>query len=225
MKFFQLGDNALSVEFGPKINLRTNERTLRFHVHLESLKWPGINELVSSYSAVTIYFNPLKINALDLITKLRKIEFSPLREREAPKNIHSIPVVYGGEFGPDLKDVAKINRLTPEEVVRIHTQCEFRVFMLGFMPGFPYCGIVPESIRTPRLATPRTRVPTGSVGIAGAQTGIYPMESPGGWRIIGRTPFQLFDPQSTGESMFLFHPGDQIKFYSISAEDFHARAN
>jgi inhibitor of KinA len=124
-----------------------------------------------------------------------------------------------------LDAVAEINRISIEEVVRVHTETQFRVYLLGFMPGFPYCGIVPAKIRAPRLPSPRTRIPAGSVGIAGAQTGIYPMESPGGWRLIGRTPLALFDPKASEEARFRFAPGDSIEFYSISEEDFHAWTN
>lgn len=225
MNFFGVGDGSICVDFGPKIDEELNQKAINLAVYLEQQEWPEILEIVPAYSSVTIYFNPLKFNYLKLIERVKRVINLRLDAPQfSPKN-HSIPVVYGGEYGPDLQFVADFNRISSEEVVQTHTQNEFRVFMLGFMPGFPYCGIVPPKIRAPRLASPRTRVPAGSVGIAAAQTGIYPLESPGGWRIIGRTPVKLFDPNSDRKNMFRFNPGDRIRFYSITAEEFHDEAH
>jgi inhibitor of KinA len=129
-----------------------------------------------------------------------------------------IPVCYGGAFGPDLEDVARHNGLTPEEVVRIHSGTEYFTYMLGFLPGFPYLGGMSERIATPRKQTPRLRVPAGSVGIAGSQTGIYPLESPGGWQLIGRTPLALFRPED--DPPVLVKPGDRVRFHPISEREF-----
>lgn len=129
-----------------------------------------------------------------------------------------IPVCYGGEYGPDLEFVSQYTGLSEEEVVKIHTACTYRVYMLGFLPGFPYLGGMDERIAAPRLETPRTRIPAGSVGIAGSQTGFYPMESPGGWRIIGRTPIKAFDPFS--DNPFLLAPGDLVQFRAIGQEEY-----
>jgi len=225
VKIFEVGDGAFCVEFGPKIDLKTNQNAIGLASHLERMNWPGIQEVVPAYSSVTIYFNPLNINRLELTAELLKIVNSrPAEKSENPK-VHRVPVAYGAECGPDLEGVARLNGIPAAAVVKEHTGIEFRVFMLGFMPGFPYCGIVPPKIRAPRLSSPRTRVPAGSVGIAGAQTGIYPMESPGGWQLIGRTPLTLFDPTAGEERMFRFAPGDYIRFYSISAEEFHEWKN
>lgn len=221
MKIFEVGEGALCVEFGPKIDVSLNRTAIHFARLLESQKSPQICEVVPAYSSLTIYFNPLKTNAVGLADDLKNLLSSRLERAEEPTQLHRVPVRYGGELGPDLENVANLNGITPDEVIQIHAAVCFRVFMLGFMPGFPYCGIVPEKIRAPRLASPRTRVPAGSVGIASAQTGIYPLESPGGWQLIGRTPLRLFDPQAEGEAMFRFHAGDSIQFYSISSEEFH----
>jgi KipI family sensor histidine kinase inhibitor len=132
---------------------------------------------------------------------------------ETPGRVIEIPTRYGGEYGPDLEFVAKHNGLTPDEVVRIHTSQSLRVFMLGFSPGFPYIGPLAPEIAAPRLATPRTLVPAGSVGIAGRQTGIYPSESPGGWRLIGRTDLKLFAPAKDPPA--LLRPGDYVRFRAV----------
>jgi len=135
----------------------------------------------------------------------------------APKTVH-IPVCYGGRFGPDIEFVAQTNHLSVEEVIRLHCEPEYLIYMVGFTPGFPFLGGLPPALHTPRLKTPRSLVPAGSVGIANAQTGIYPLASPGGWQLIGRTPKKLFAPQRPNP--FLYQAGDRIKFEPISAQDF-----
>lgn len=220
MKIFEVGEAAFCIEFGPKIDPDLNQKAIQLAAWLEAQKWLEIGEIVPAYSSITVYFNPLKIKRMSLIEKLRSAAVSPPLEGPSNSQIHKIPVAYGAGFGPDLEAVASLNGITAEEAIRLHTITEFRVYMLGFMPGFPYCGIVPEKIRAPRLESPRTRVPAGSVGIAAAQTGIYPMESPGGWRLIGRTPVTLFDPTAPKDEMFRFKAGDRLRFYSISPEEF-----
>ncbi len=225
MNFFQVGEGAVGVEFGPQIDVKMNRKVLHLGRSLEGQNWPEIEEIVPAYSSVTIYFNPLETSGLTILTRLQKLLSELPKDAGERSRLHEVPVAYGEEFGPDLERVAGLNQISAEEVIRIHTSTDFRVFMLGFMPGFPYCGIVPEKLRAPRLASPRTRVPAGSVGIAAAQTGIYPMESPGGWQLIGRTPLKLFDPQASGDSMFRFHAGDTIRFRSISPEEFYDKAH
>lgn len=135
------------------------------------------------------------------------------------KFIVEIPVLYGGEYGPDIENIATHNNLSIEEVIKIHTSGEYLVYMLGFTPGFPYLGGMDKRIATPRLKTPRTKIPGGSVGIAGEQTGVYPIESPGGWQLLGRTPLNFFDPNN--EKPFLINAGEYIKFVQISEEEYH----
>ncbi len=129
-----------------------------------------------------------------------------------------IPVCYGGSFGPDLSFVAEHGKITEEEVIRIHSSRDYRIYMLGFLPGFPYLGGMDERIFTPRLNSPRTRIPAGSVGIGGEQTGIYPMDSPGGWQLIGRTPYRLFKPEQVRKP--LYEAGDSIRFVPINQEEY-----
>jgi inhibitor of KinA len=225
VKIFGVGDSALCVEFGPGIDPRLNQKAIELAGQLDRLKWPEILDIVPAYSSVTVYFNPLRINRMSITSRLRETMNLRLEGVANAVRTHRVPVVYGREFGPDLETVAEMNGVSSDDVVRIHTGTRFRVYMLGFMPGFPYCGIVPEKIRAPRLSSPRTRIAAGSVGIAGAQTGIYPMESPGGWRLIGRTPLTLFDPKENQDRMFRFAAGDSLEFYSISEEDFHGWTN
>ena len=152
-------------------------------------------------------------------TKLLRISAQALRESAVKSRTHHIPIIYGGEWGPDLEGVADFAKLSLAETIRLHCSVSYRVYMLGFSPGFPYMGIVPERIAMPRLATPRLAVPAGSVGIADTQTGIYPIGTPGGWRLIGRTPIQLYRPGSGVP--FLIKPGDWVRFEPITVQDFN----
>ena len=140
--------------------------------------------------------------------------------QETPHHVVEIPVCYGGSYGEDLKDVAAHAGLTEEEVIKLHSSVDYNIYMLGFLPGFPYLGGLDPKLFTPRLDNPRTKIPEGSVGIGGEQTGIYPLESPGGWRLIGRTPLKLYDPDR--EQPFLYQAGDYIRFVPITAEEYEA---
>ncbi|MGE5140634.1 MAG: 5-oxoprolinase subunit PxpB [Rudaea sp.] len=205
-----MGEAALLVVLGEEIDERTNSAAHHLARYLSGL--PGVVECVPAYASLLIETDPLLIAPEELgpavIQALQDLDTS-----EAPGRVIEIPTRYGGEYGPDLEFVAKHSGLTPEEVVRIHTSQPLRVFMLGFSPGFPYIGPLPQEIAAPRLATPRTHVPAGSVGIAGRQTGIYPGESPGGWRLIGQTGLQLFDPAK--DPPVLLRPGDYVRFRAI----------
>jgi inhibitor of KinA len=219
-KIMTVGDSAVFVEFGDKIDTETNQRVIDLAHQIDSFNWPEVVETVPTYRSVAVYFNPMRISQLELTSRIRNLlSLSESFVARTPKLVR-IPVVYGGEFGPDLDFVAEHNGIGYEEVVRLHTLCPFRVFMLGFAPGFAYLGEIPERIRAPRLPEPRLKVPAGSVGIAGSQTGVYPIEIPGGWRIIGRTPLELFNPQHPAR--FLYEAGDRVQFYAIGKEEFRA---
>lgn len=213
-----LGDSGLTVEFGDRIAPEINDRVLSLADRLEKAHLPGLVEIVPTYRSVTLYVDPLTADfghlAEQVLLLAGKVATSPpFQSRRV-----TIPVLYGGTQGPDLQIVATLHGLTPEEVVSIHTSVDYRLYMLGFSPGFPYLGQVPDAIATPRLTTPRAKVPAGSVGIAGSQTGIYPQESPGGWRLIGRTPLRLFD--LTRPDPFLLRTGDLVRFLPIDQEAF-----
>lgn len=219
VKYLPVGDRALLVEFGNSISLDINRKVHALDHAIPQLEVLGVEECVPTYRSLLVYYDPLKTSYEQLVFKLKDLEkrlneFSVLTQRQ----IVQVPVVYGGEYGPDLKCVAKYNNLDKEKVVQLHTGREYLVYMIGFVAGFPYLGEVADEIATPRLKTPRLRVPAGSVGIAEKQTGIYPCESPGGWQIIGRTPLKFLNIKKQPPA--LIQPGDTVKFRRIEKEEF-----
>ena len=212
------GDSAVIVEFEARIDARVNARVIALATALQAAALGGVRDVVPTYRSVAIYFDPLRTDSVALAARIEqetaRLGTTPAAARASIR----IPVCYGGEFGPDLSDVASFARMTEGDVIRIHSARAYRVFMLGFVPGFAYMGAIDEAIAMPRHATPRARVPAGSVGIAGVQTGIYPMETPGGWRLIGRTPVKPFDPARA--EPFLLKAGDTVEFYPVVREDY-----
>jgi inhibitor of KinA len=210
-----LGDAALLVQFGEQIEPTLNGRVHALAGLLEASPPEGLIETVPAYAALLVHYDPLLISYTQvrdfLRGKLAHLEETVSHARHKPRRRLEVPVRYGGEYGPDLESVARHLHLSAEEVIRLHSESTYTVYMMGFTPGFPYMGILNEALVTPRLETPRTRVPAGTVAIAGSQTGIYPIASPGGWRLIGWTPLTLFDPAS--DTPFLFAPGDEVKFF------------
>jgi len=214
------GDRGIVVEFENEISEKVNSKVRNMFLAIEKSNFKEIEEIIPTYRSLLVLYDPLEIDGMNLIKKLKTVEKNIKEiQIEKPKTIE-IPVVYGGKFGPDLEFVAQHNNLTVEEVIKIHTERKYLIYMLGFTPGFPYLGGMSEKIATPRLENPRTKIPEGSVGIAGNQTGIYPIESPGGWRLIGRTPLKLFDPY--GKHPFLLQAGDYLKFVSINEQLYHS---
>jgi len=219
IKYMPFGDTALVVELGNAISLEANSKVLALNEAVLKAKIEGIEEIVTTYRSLLIRYNPLKTTYEQLafhIKDIAQVLEKKSLEIEGKKII--VPVAYGGEYGPDLSYVAKHHGLSEGQVVKLHSGREYRVYMIGFVAGFPYLGEVPDEIATPRLETPRLKVPAGSVGIAEKQTGIYPCEAPGGWRVIGRTPVKIFDPQQ--EPPALIKPGDRVKFKPISKKEF-----
>lgn len=218
-RFLPGGDKAIFVEFGDAISPELNRRVRNLMLTIQKENIPGVIETVPTYRSLLVYFEPLQIGAKRLRGTLSQLAQQTL-ESELPKpKLIEIPTVYGGEYGPDLEFVAAHNGLSVSEVVQIHTGTPYLIYMIGFIPGFPYLGGMSPKIAAPRLETPRMKIPAGSVGIAGSQTGIYPTESPGGWRLIGRTPLKLFDPNR--EPPALFQAGDYLVFVSITPKEFH----
>lgn len=213
-----LGDAALTVEFGCEIAPHLNERALGFAQAVRAQQWEGVLDIVPAYASVSIHVDPVQLRISTLSERLHVLSYIYDVGASVAGQKHRIPVLYGGEWGPDLQDIAAFARLSLADTIRLHHDNLYRVYMLGFSPGFPYMGLVPASIAMPRLATPRTVVPAGSVGIAESQTGVYPTATPGGWRIIGRTPVSLYQPGSSRP--FLFSPGDTVQFYPIDADEF-----
>lgn len=205
-----LGDSALLVQFGDEIDITINQQVHSLAALLNSSPLHGLIETVPAYSTLLVHYDPLVLTESEIRTWVRG-RLEQLREAKVrkPQQVE-VPVRYGGEYGVDLKFVADYHHLRVEDVIRIHSETTYTIYMMGFTPGFPYMGKLNDAIVTPRLETPRTRVPAGTVAIAGSQTGIYSIDSPGGWRLIGFTSLQLFDPAS--ESPFLFSPGDEVRF-------------
>lgn len=221
-KFRLAGDRGLLVEFGDAIAPEINRKVRAMTLALEKAALPGICEVVPTYRSVIVIYDPMSTDPARLQPALLALEASLARIETPPPRETVIPVCYGGEFGPDIEFVAAHNHLSVAEVIRLHAAPRYPIYMLGFSPGFPYLGGLPEALHTPRLSTPRTLVPAGSVGIANNQTGIYPIASPGGWQLIGRSPVKLFDPEK--ETPFLLKAGDCLRFEAISADEYHRLA-
>ena len=207
-----LGDSCVSLELGSSIEPAVNARCITLAGVIESLALAGVRDVVPTYNAVTVHFDPLVADGKALGVELERLAGQTQSASEASSRAIEISVTYGGLAGPDLQAVADFGKCSEAEVVRLHTETIYRVYMLGFLPGFAYMGTVDPRIAMPRLETPRLRVVTGSVGIAGQQTGIYPCDTPGGWRVIGRTSMRVFDGRRS--EPFLLKAGDHVKFVS-----------
>ncbi len=207
------GDSAILIEWADEINDDVNDRVHALAHAIRDQSRGEITDLIPAYSSLLVSFDPIKISHTQIRSTLETLLNSPQSLVAQSSRLIEIPTRYGGEFGPDLDFIAKHNRVSASQVISLHTSTTYRVYMLGFVPGFAYLGSVPQEIAAPRLETPRTRVLAGSVGIAGRQTGVYPVESPGGWRLIGRTEIKLFDP--TQDPPTLLQPGDRVRFVAI----------
>jgi len=217
--FRLVGDRGVLVEYGDAISPEINIKVRAMAVAIAKEKPVGIVEVIPTYRSLLIVYDPLATDLQGLEGVLEAVE-SRLDQLEIPPpRTVKIPVSYGGELGPDIEFVAQAHNLSVEDVIRIHSGSVYQIYMIGFTPGFPFLGGLPEELHTPRLETPRPLVPAGSVGIANNQTGVYPIDSPGGWRLIGRTPLSLFSPWK--EEPFLYSAGDVIKFVPISEEEYH----
>jgi KipI family sensor histidine kinase inhibitor len=218
-RYLPLGDHALVIEFGNVISLDVNSKVIALSDAILKLKIRGVEELVPTYRSLLIRYSPLETTYEQLVFSIKSIEeMLKVSKTEVKIGKITIPVVYGEEFGPDLTYVAQFHGLSEEQVIELHSERTYRVYMIGFVAGFPYLGEVADEIATPRLETPRLKVLAGSVGIAEKQTGIYPCEAPGGWRIIGRTPLRLFNPLQQPPT--LLKPGDNVRFKPISEKEF-----
>lgn len=219
-KILPAGDQALVVEFGQEISEELNRKVQILNQKITDRKIEGIVETVPTFRSLLVTYDPAVIGFQKLKQILEKIPADVDMSGDQGHHVVEIPVCYGGEFGEDLPDVAAHAGLSEEEVIRLHSEKEYNIYMLGFLPGFPYLGGLDPRLHTPRLANPRTKIPAGSVGIGGEQTGIYPLDSPGGWRLIGRTPLKLYDPDR--EEPFLYQAGDYIRFVPITREEYEA---
>jgi inhibitor of KinA len=230
MHFEPLGDRALLIMLGQKIDDPTRRTVQAALLRLDRAGIPGITDCVPAFASIAVHYDPAAwperatVPAYTQVVSALELTLADLREDELPDaRLVEIPVCYGSEFGPDLDDVAARHGLSADDVVGLHTGADYCVHMIGFMPGFAYLGGLPDAIATPRRDTPRTAVPAGSVGIGGQQTGVYPLISPGGWHLIGRTPLRLFD--ASRQPAALLAAGDRVRFRLISEADFHALAS
>ena len=227
-----LGEAGVIVKFGNEISPDIHRKIKALSDYLEQHPFVGMVEYVISYTSLAIYYNPFIVKKSfimykgqsafqivatyikDCVQKMQKVD-------ENNAKVVEIPVCYGGEYGPDIEFVAKHNNLSVEEVIKLHTAPQYLVYMIGFCPGFPYLGGMDKRIATPRREVPRIEIPARSIGIAGEQTGGYPISTPGGWQIIGRTPIEMFNPKDE-QNPSLLHSGDLVKFYAISEKEYLA---
>ncbi len=212
-----LGDSALLVTLGDEIDSCLNGRVHALAVLIDSAPLAGIRETVPAYATLLVHYDPLTLTYSQLADWIRgRLDQTESAATRKPRLLE-VPTQYGGASGADLETVAASHALTASDIIRIHSGRDYLVYMMGFTPGFPYMGTIDDAIVTPRFETPRTLVKAGTVAIAGAQTGIYPLDSPGGWNLIGWTPLKLFDPAS--DSPFLFAPGDTVRFVPMDGND------
>jgi inhibitor of KinA len=219
VRFLCAGDRALIVEFGDRVDRALSEEVLRLNAIIASSTIRGVVETVPTFRSLMVHYDPLVTTGANLEQEIRSLLDRDHSPRIGAK-LWRVPVCYEGEFAPDLAEVARLTGLTPNEVVALHSGTRFHVYMLGFLPGFPYMGDLPQALALPRRADPRLRVPAGSVSIATSLTAIYPYESPGGWHLIGATPIRLFDAERPRPA--LFAPGDAITFEVIDPVAFAA---
>lgn len=225
MRIELVGDSAVQIVLGEAADEGTRRRVAAAAARLRAAELVGVTECVPGFTSITIHYDPVLVtrptsSARWLGRSLRRVLADLDGEPGGDGVVVEIPVCYGGEFGPDLEGVAALHGLAAEEVVRMHAGGDYRVHLVGFIPGFPYLGGLDARLHSPRRDSPRTAVPAGSVGIGGGQTGIYPVESPGGWQVIGRTPLRLFDAHR--ERPALLRAGDRVRFRAVDADAFRA---
>ena len=213
------GDRGLVVEFGNVIDIQTNNRVQQLKKCLREAQIQGVLELQPTFRSLMIYYDPLKISYEELEKRVRILGSAGTLKDHKKKRILKIPCCYGARFGPDLRDMEEYTGLDRDEIIAIHSSVDYRIYMMGFLPGFVYLGGLDPRIETPRLSAPRVKIPAGAVGIGGNQTGVYPVASPGGWRLIGGTPVEFYD--AGRQKPILCQAGEYIRFVSISLDDYY----
>lgn len=213
-----VGVNGILAVLGDSISEQTGAQVAALREAIADAHISSVEETIPAYASLLVKYDPFLTDYAALCDRLRALEKRLSASAVQAGKIVEIPVCYGGVYGEDLPFVAKHAGLSEKEVVALHSAQPYRIYMLGFLPGFPYLGGLNERLHTPRLSTPRTKIPAGSVGIGGKQTGIYPLESPGGWQLIGRTPLTLFSPGTGGA--LPYGPGDRIRFVPISPQEY-----
>lgn len=219
IKVMPAGDSALVVEFGNEINEAVNEKVHALAKKIRQENIPGITEMIPTFRSLLVSYDMLQISYSKLSVMLSVLSRELEMNRAAHRRIVKIPCCYGARFGADLTDMERLTGLSREEIIELHSSVDYKIYMLGFLPGFVYLGGLDKRLEVPRLDTPRVRIGKGAVGIGGNQTGIYPMDSPGGWRLIGGTPVDLYDPER--EDPVLLRAGEYIRFVPISIMDYY----
>ncbi|MCU6761109.1 Sporulation inhibitor kipI [uncultured Roseburia sp.] len=218
VKILTEGDSSLLIEFGKEISPEINGKITALVHLLKAQQIEGVVDLIPAFCSLLINYDPRVITYSKLKKRLEKLLKLEVEAKQSVKKVIEIPVCYGGEYGPDLDNIAEHAGLNREEVIKIHSSRDYLIYMLGFLPGFSYLGGLDERIHTPRLANPRIKISAGSVGIGGSQTGIYPLDSPGGWQLLGMTPVKTYDPNRN--QPILFEAGDYIRFVPVSEEEY-----
>lgn len=221
-RFLDVGDTAVTVEFGDSVDpallaaVAALDRSVQSAMAAGQL--PGVIETVPTFRSLTLIYDPLQTRRAEIDPVLVNLLAQPTGANTLSGRRWQLPVCYGGDFGPDLESMAEATGLSPSELIALHVATPYSVYMLGFLPGFPFMGDLPEKLSLPRRPEPRLRVPAGSVATAGRLTAIYPWESPGGWHLLGRCPVPLFSPEWPGAALFL--PGDRVSFHSVDKAEF-----
>lgn len=219
MHYAPLGDHAVLITLGDGISEAMNRSVREASARIAAARIPGVTDIVPAFASVAVHYQPGpgRIQS-EIVTALRTVLASEASMQLPPPRLVEIPVCYGGDLGPDLEELASMHELSPPDVISLHSSAEYLVYMIGFMPGFAYLGGLPPELATPRRSSPRTNVPAGAVGIGGQQTGIYPLESPGGWNLIGRTPIAMFDIRR--DEPALLASGDRVRFCQMSRREY-----
>ena len=219
IKLLTAGDSSILLQFGNTIDPAINRKIAATVQLMREQHINGVTDVIPAFCSLLINYDPRVISYEQIKRRMEALVKIDVTAGDTRKRVFEIPVCYGGEYGPDIQNIADHAGMSVEEVIQIHTSRDYLIYMLGFLPGFTYLGGLDERIHTPRLANPRIRIPAGSVGIGGSQTGIYPMDSPGGWQLMGMTPVKTYDPDR--EAPILVEAGDYIRFVAIDEDEFH----
>lgn len=219
LRILPAGDRAVTIELGHSIDPAVNDQVQALCARLKAAQLPGVSELIPAFCSVLVLYDPDMLSFSALKERILSLTEESSSAKPVSRRLLFIPCCYGSHFGPDLADLSSFTGLSREEIIELHSQRDYRIYMLGFLPGFVYLGGLNERIAMPRLSVPRLKIPRGAVGIGGSQTGVYPLESPGGWRLIGSTPLDFYDPNR--ENPVLCRAGDFIRFIPITSCEYY----
>lgn len=218
IRFLTAGDSSMLIEFGNEISPEINRKITAVVQLMKAQQIEGVVDMIPAFCSLLINYDPRIITYEHLRKRMEQLVKLDVAAEQTARKIIEIPVCYGGEYGPDIENIAKHSGVSVEEVIRIHSSRDYLIYMLGFMPGFAYLGGLEECLHTPRLANPRIKINAGSVGIGGSQTGIYPLDSPGGWQLLGMTPVKVYDPMR--DVPILYEAGEYIRFVPVDEETY-----